>query len=561
MAEEFFKQLLLILSFSLVTAILLRRLKMTTSIAYMVVGVAIGPYALNFIPDPGNFSLIAEFGVVFLLFSLGLDFSLSKMLKLKYAVFGVGSIQVLVCTTVFFLAVNIWGATLETSIIIAGALALSSTAIVTKELTNCQYLNSQAGQLAVGILLFQDLIAVAFLILVPVLAGDSTQSLSSELTAAGFRGLLLICVLMALGKWVLPLIYKEVALGESDEVFVLSTLVIALLAGWLTHSFHLSMTLGSFVIGMMLGESPFKYQIESDISPFKDIFLGLFFVTIGMSLNAGLLIEYWPHILGLTLLLIFIKASVVALIVRAMRYQGRDAVKVGFALAQAGEFGLALIALAHTKGLVQTELGSFIILMIIFSMAVSPLLIRYAGSFSLLLLGTGLYRRKRDAAIPLHLYQGDHVIIGGFGRVGSTIAKLMDINNIPYIAIENNIDCVTCHREQGRNVVYGDCNKVDILTHCHLGEARLAILTFNSLEQAKTTIAQIRQKHIELPIIVRCRDNENIQELVSLGASHVFPEMLESSLLIAAQALNFLEIDEQIIRLQINEHRSQLTGL
>jgi CPA2 family monovalent cation:H+ antiporter-2 len=397
--------------------------------------------------------------------------------------------------------------------------------------------------------------------MVPVLAGDNMQSLGSELAVAGGRAILLIGVLMALGKWVLPYIYNEVALGESDEVFVLSSLVIALLAAWLTHSFHLSLALGGFVTGMMLGESPFKYQIDSDIRPFKDILLGLFFVTIGMSLDAGLLAEYWPRILGCTLLLIFIKTTIVALVVKAMRNRRKDAMKVGLTLAQSGEFGLALIALAQIENLVPSDQGSFIILIIIFSMAVSPLLIRYADTFTHLLLGTGVSKHRQNAAIPLHLYHSDHIIIGGFGRVGATIAELMTINDIPYIAIDNDINRVTRCRAQGKNVIYGNCKKVDILTHCHLAEARLAILTFNSLDQAKTTLAHIRRKHIEIPIIVRCRDNADIQELVSLGASHVFPEMLESSLLITSQVLHFLEIDEHVIRTQIDKHRSQLTGL
>ena len=556
MAEEFFTQLIIMLTLSLVTAMVFRRLKMATLIAYICVGVAIGPFGFGVVSQPDQFALVAEFGVVFLLFTLGLEFSLSKMLAMKFMIFGVGSIQVLACTLVFSAAVFIWGASMETSILIAGALALSSTAVVTKELSNNHQLNSQYGRMSVGVLLFQDLAAIVFLILVPVLADSGNgHSLGSELLSALGRGIVLFAILLVIGKWALPVIYHEVSRSQSQEIFVLSTLVIALLAGWLTHEFHLSMALGGFVTGVMLGEGPFRYQIEKDIQPFKDILMGLFFVSIGMALEFQLLLEYWPRIIAFTLALIVIKTVVVTLVIRVMNFHRQDALKVGLTLAQAGEFGIALMALANTKGVVAGEQTSFIILIAIFSMALSPLLIRHSGYLVQWLFRDDLKTLKEGSHKPLQNYEMGHVIIGGYGRVGSTLATLLERNHIPYIAIDNNIENVIQSRSGQSNVVYGDCSHLEILERCHLREARLAVLTIKSLQKAKAILTEIRSRHIDTPIIVRCYGSEGIEELISQGANHVFPEVLESSLMISSQALRMLDVNEKTICEQIEAYR------
>ena len=555
MSEDIFQQYLTIISLSLVGALLLRRLNMATIVAYILVGAAIGPSGLVLIGQPEQFSFIAEFGVVFLLFALGLEFSFKKMLTMRYAVFGVGSFQVVVCTLVFFAAVYLWGASLAAAIIIAGSLALSSTAIVTRELSNNRQLHNLHGQLSVGVLLLQDLVAVLFLILVPVLATGGDGNLVTALGTAVFNSVLLIVILLAAGVWVLPPIYNEVSKSNSDEIFLLTTLVIVLLAAWLTHAFHLSMTLGAFVIGMMLGEGPCKYQIENDIRPFKDILLGLFFVTIGMNLDLALLLEFWPRILLFTFGLILIKGFAVAVVVRFLGYSSRDSATVGLNLAQAGEFGLALMALALANNVVPPDQASFIILIAIFSMMASPFLIRHAGALSRRLFPSSAISGQ-NLGINLHL--DNHVIIGGFGRLGTMLADSLEKNGTPYVAIERNIDVVEKYRKQGKNVVYGDSNNVEILGLCHLASAKLVVLTFKSIEEGKGAITRIRQKNADVPMIVRCQTHSHYDELISLGANHVFPELLESSLLIVRHVLELLEVSEDEIETQINDYLRSL---
>lgn len=553
MSEDVFQQFLIILSFSLLGAMFFGRLKMTTIVAYMAVGATIGPNALGLIPDPSQFQFLAEFGVVFLLFSLGLEFSLEKMLSLRFAVFVVGGFQVVVCTALFAASVYFWGAPIPAAILIGGSLALSSTAIVTRELHNSRQLHNQHGQLSVAVLLFQDLVAVVFLVLIPVFGNSEGGDLVSSLGSAAINSVFLIALLLAIGRWVLPIIYKEVARQKSEEVFVLSTLVIVLTAAWITHSLHLSMALGGFIIGMMLAEGPFKHQIEIDIRPFRNLLLGLFFVSIGMGLDISLLIEYFARIFVFTLCLLLVKTVVVMLVVEFLGYRGEDALKVGVNLSQAGEFGMALLALAMLNGILPAEQGSFIILIIIFSMLLSPALLRYSGWIShRLRFKDGEAENKQSASyVPL----SNHVVIGGFGRLGTAIAHFLESNDIGYIAIDSDVDVVTHQRNKNKNVIFGDSNKLENLKRCSLSEARLVVLTFKSLEQGKAAVQGIRKENANIPIVVRCQETQHTEELLSLGANYVFPELLESSLLIVHQVLSILNVEAERIDSQIFDFR------
>lgn len=553
MSETIFQQFLIILSFSLLGAVFFGRLKMTTIVAYMVVGAAIGPNALGFIPEPSQFQFLAEFGVVFLLFSLGLEFSLNKMLSLRFAVFVVGGFQVAFCTALFAGAVYFWGTSIPAAILIGGALALSSTAIVTRELHNSKQLHNQHGQLSVAVLLFQDLVAVVFLVLIPVFGSSEESDLLASLGSAALNSIFLIALLLAVGKWILPLIYKEVAQQKSEEVFVLSTLVIVLMSAWITHALHLSMALGGFIIGMMMAEGPFKHQIEIDIRPFRNLLLGLFFVSIGMGLDITLLVEYFPRIVLFTLCLILVKTVVVMLVVELLGYSGQDALKVGINLSQAGEFGMALLALAMLNGILPAEQGSFIILIIIFSMLLSPALLRHSPWIShRLRFKDGGEGHKTLSHEPLV----DHVVIGGFGRLGTAIAHFLESNDIKYVAIESDIDVVTQQRKSKKGVIFGDSNNVENLKRCSLSDASLVVLTFKSLEQGKATVKAIRKENQDIPIVVRCQDVQHTEELLALGADYVFPELLESSLAIVQQVLSLLSIDAKRIDAQVSAYRN-----
>lgn len=383
--ELLFEELLIIICASLFVTLIFHKFKVPEIIAYIFAGALIGQHGIGILDYDHNISFIAEFGVAFLLFSIGLGFSLKQMLKMKFAVFGIGAIQVVSCTIVYALAVYLWGASLQGSILIAGALALSSTAIVTKELITKKELHTKHSKLSIGVLLFQDLVAVIFLTLVPVFA-MSQEILNNDNVSFNFYGyffkifskvILGIIIIMAVGRWILPFIYKEVKKTKSDEVFILATLVIILLASWFTLQLKLSMTLGSFIIGMMLGDSQFRNEIESNLRPFKDVLLGVFFVTLGMKIDISILVLYFPRLLLFTFVLIGLKILIVLIVMLlALKESKKVSLQTSIILAQAGEFGLALLTLANTEGLIPDDQASFIIILALLSMLFSVILIR-----------------------------------------------------------------------------------------------------------------------------------------------------------------------------------------
>lgn len=552
-----FEDLLIMIVAALCVTLLLRRLGLPNIFSYLVAGALVGPHVTGWVSDPEAFDLIAEFGVVLLLFSLGLEFSLRRLMSLKGTVFGIGGIQVGICTLLFGAAVYLWGTSLEAAVIIAGALALSSTAIVTKELSTLGQVHQRHGQLAIGVLLFQDLAAIVFLILVPVLGGTEEGGLVPAIGLALVKGVLLFAVLMGVGKWVLPSLHREIARMHSEEVFVISTLVIVLLAAWMTHAFGLSMALGGFVIGMMLGESRFRHQVDSDIRGFRDILLALFFVTVGMGIQVELLLDYWPRLILFAAALMLGKALLIAAVVRLFGDRGNTAVRSAVNLAQSGEFAIALLALGKANGVVPGDNASFIVLVTILTMAVSPLLIRHSERITDAVFG--LFRAKAggdgEERFEPELPARSHVIVSGYGRIGQLVAGLLEENRVPYIAIDNNVGVVERAQAEGHNVLYGDGTGVPLLRSCHIDSARLAVLTFRSLEQAKATVGQMRAVGIETPIIVRCHEQSDVSELLSLGADVVVPEMLEASLAIGAQVLELLRVDEVSIEAQLDRRR------
>lgn len=555
---DFFTEFLWIYGAALLSAMLFKRVGLPSIIAYLVAGAIIGPSALGLVADPSEYSLLAEFGVVLLLFALGLEFSLPKLFAMRATVFGVGGGQVLLCMAIFGAATYVWGTTPTVSFLIAASLALSSTAIVTKELADIGQVHTDHGRLSVGVLLFQDLAAVAFLIVVPVLGATSggDVSLSSELWSALVKGVILVLVLLAVGRWLLPAMFSEVARAESDEIFLLSTMVVVLVAAWVTHALGLSMALGAFVIGMMLGESHFRHQINSDIRGFKDLLLGLFFVSVGMNVEVSLLVEYWPRLILFALVLVAIKFALIAMLIRASGHNKVASLRAGLNLAQAGEFGLALLTIGFSVGLIPADQASFIAIVAVMSMAVSPLLIRRADQLIARFDDSDTGHTEESVSAGQELV--GHVVVGGYGRVGRVLVTFLKSLDIPYVVIERNVTRLKEARQDGANATYGDCTRLDMLKDVHMRQARLAVLTFSSLEQAEETIAHIRTVGCQVPVLVRTYDHFGLESLVSLGANHVVPEMREGAILIAEQMSVMLDVPRDDIDKLVSQVRNNI---
>lgn len=562
MEHSLFEQLLLILVGAVVATTLFRRLNMPPILAYIAVGVVIGPYALQ-MADPHKMELMSELGVVFLLFMLGLEFSLPRMIAMRRLVFGLGALQVAMTAVALILISLALGIDINSAIVIAGALALSSTAVVTRELLRLNQLSAPHGQISFGILLFQDLAAVFFLIIVPVLGSNGGQINSDELFLSLLQGAGLLLVLLVLGRTILPALFKEIARSRSDELFVLMALVTALAAAWITHAAGLSMALGGFLAGMMLGESHYKHQLEADIRPFRDVLLGLFFVTVGMQLNLETLISNWQWILLCGASLMLLKASIIALLVGRINRDGHNAVRAALCLAQGGEFGFALLALGLGHGVISSELNAIITATIILSMVITPLLIGFNGKIASLLLrekvpeSTSVKEPSIEELNDASEHLDGHVIICGFGRVGQIVARFLRPLDIPYIAIDS--DPFRTHEaaQAGEPMFYGDARRGDILKAIGAERARLLILTVPDHAESMAALKQIKRNCPDLPVLVRTQDDSKLELYQKAGAAEVVPEALEGSLMLVSHILTLLDIPEEDIRSRIDAVRSE----
>jgi CPA2 family monovalent cation:H+ antiporter-2 len=535
-----------------------KRLGLPPILAYLATGILAGSHGIGWIPHNHDMAFIAELGIVFLLFSLGLEFSISRLMVMRNLVFGLGSLQVLVTSLTLIVFVVGLGFTLLSSFIIAITMALSSTAVVAKLLKETGGLNQRQGQLAIGVLLFQDIAVVPLLIVVPLFAHSDSLNIGWVLAFALIKGAFVCILLWAIGKWVLPKVFNEIAQLHTDELFVLMTLLVALLAGALTHVFGLSMALGAFLAGMMLGESQYRHQLEADIRPFRDILMGLFFVTVGMQLNILFLLINVAWILAALVGLFFCKVSIVALIALLMGERKQDAVACGIMLWQMGEFGFVLIALAGRYQLINEEHASLLIALGVLSMALTPVLI---DKIPVILKRIGLLNSPQAAhfshSLSATLYS-DHIVICGFSRVGQTIARFLKLEAINYLAVESNPLLVQEGRRAGEPVFYGHVKQTDILKSAGVERARLVIITFTEFEQTQVVIDAIKNVAPKAKILIRTHDDSQLARFRALGVTEVVPETLESSLMLVSHVLSMSGVPmSRIFRLVNNERKNR----
>lgn len=551
-----FANLLIILASSLVMIALFRRLRLPPVLGYLCVGLLVGPTAFNWVNESEHLPDVAELGVVFLLFSLGLEFSLSKMIALRKVVFRLGSQQVLISTALLGLLLMLLGMPLTPALLLGAGLSLSSTAIVTKELSSLGEVFSSHGQNAVGVLLFQDVVAVLLLTLVPVFAGSSDQAWYWALPLTLTKTIVLFFGLLLASRWLLPRLFHEVAASRSAELFVLLALVIVLLTAWLTHLLGLSPALGAFLAGMLLGESHYRHQIEADIRPFRDILLGVFFVSIGMLIDLQLFISHSLLIVGLTVGLMLIKGIVVALLVKWRGNDNETAWRSGLALAQGGEFCFALMAQMQQNQMLPAELGALLLAATFCSMLLTPLLLRAAPRIA-----AALHRKPNQEAqieeiSALNAELDKHVVICGYGRVGQSIGRFMRNANQPFIALDNDPVRIQEAALGESDVHYGDSSRGDLLTAVGLLRARLLVIAVDQTDVALRVLREARRLNDQVPILVRTRDDSQLAELKAAGATEVVPELLESSLMLGSHALIMLGFAARQVQEKVDQVRS-----
>ena len=553
MNENVLFVVLVLLAMSIVTVIALKRFNLPPILAYLFVGIVVGPHAIGLVEHEESIHLLAEIGVVFLLFSIGLEFSLAQLVAMKKAVLGLGTTQVVLTTFAGMGVAHLIGISWEGSIVVGGAIALSSTAIVAKQLTEQLEMHSRHGRLALGALLFQDLAVVPFLVVIPILAVGAEGNISTELLFAFVKAVIAFIIMSALGRWVLRPVFHTVASVRSAELFTLTVIFVALTAGGITHVLGLSAAMGAFLAGIMLGESEYRHQIEIDIRPFRDVFMGLFFITIGIQLDVSLLPEVWPKALLLLATLVIGKGILVFLISRFMGYENAVATRTALVLAQGGEFGFALLALALNRQLISAIDSQAILAAIIASMIIAPILIRENGAIVKRLFGrTYLKGRQSHEKDVLHasLDLKNHVIIAGYGRVGQNLASFLRQEGIEYVGLDLDPIIVREAYEAGERVYYGDATHSSMLRAAGVRRAKAMIITSFDTNTATKIIQTARDKNPDLAIIVRTKDDLHLEELEQAGADRVVPEKLESSMMLATNLLELLDVPtEEIIRL------------
>ena len=545
MSGEFLTQMLVLLAGSLLVLALVRRFSLPPILGYLVVGMLLGPHAFGVLDDDESIRTLADVGVVFLVFTLGLEFSFARMVAMKSEVLGVGGLQVLLTTVVVGAAAWALGATLPVAIVLGGAVAMSSTAIVMRQLGDQLELGRTHSRLALGIVLFQDLAFAPLLALATSVAIADDVLSASWLVGMVVRAVLALLIVLAAGRWLLRPLFHEFARHRSTEIFTLTVMFVVLAGAWATHALGLSMAIGAFLAGMLLAETEFRYQTEAVIKPFQDILLGLFFVFVGMMLDLRLLVTQLPLVLLLLAALLVVKAAIVAAIVRAFIHNTWKALRTGITVCMGGELGFALLTVLLNGRLVPTELVQPLLTAVVLSMLVGPLLVRYNGRIADRLLG-------RESTLPSdgvfetvatrEIAKREHVIICGFGRVGQNLARVLEKRGFEFIALDLDPFRVRDARQAGDPVVYGDATQVGVLGALGLDRASVVVISVDALEPALGIVRAVRQLRPNVPVLVRTEDDSGLEQLQAAGATEVVPEIFETALSIVSHVLLFLDV-------------------
>jgi CPA2 family monovalent cation:H+ antiporter-2 len=536
-------QLTLILLASAVAGVVIfRYFGLPPILGYLAIGVLIGPHALGLANDSATVKYLAEFGVVFLMFSIGLEFNLHKLRAMRTIVFGLGGSQViltmLLAVPASLLMNWIYPISWQAAIALGGALAMSSTAIVTKLISERSEIETEHGRNIIGILLFQDLAVVFLLILLPSL-GKNPGNLFLALTAASIKITVALVLIFVIGQTLMSRWFGLVAKLRSQELFMLNLLLIVLGMAGLTEHFGLSLALGAFLAGMLIAETPYRHQVEEDVKPFKDVLLGLFFITVGMLLDFEVIHQQWMLVLLLLIGPLIFKFGLIALLSRAFGSSPGISIRTGLCLAQAGEFGFVLLNQIDGLDLIDPALSQAILAAMLLSMFGAPFLIQYSDRIAMrfssnewLLQSLAL---TRVAAKSVRTEK--HVVICGFGRSGQSLARMLDQEKIPYIALDMDPDRVKEAAAAGDNVVYGDASRENYLVAAGLARAKAVVITYADTPASFKVLHQVEHLRPGMTVLVRTKDDADLAKLQAAGATEVVPELIEGSLMMASHVL------------------------
>ena len=529
---------LLLLASAVVIIAAFRRLAMPAILGYLLVGAFVGPNALGFVPDTEDQRHLAEFGVVFLMFSVGLEFSLPQLSAMRRTVFGLGGAQVAITVALGLAAAMLAGESWRAGLVLGGIVAMSSTAIISKMLSERMELHSPHGRQIMGVLLFQDLAVIPLLVLIPALALSGEQIAGAIGIALAKAGVVLAVVLF-LGQRAMRTVFNIVARQKSSELFVLLVLLVTLGLAWITELAGLSLALGAFLAGMLISETEYRYQVEDYIKPFRDVLLGLFFVTIGMLLDIRVVLANLVAVLSIFVVLLGVKFGVIFALARLFGNGKPVALRTALALAPAGEFGFVLLALAQRYQALEPATLQVVLAATLLSMLLSPLLVANMERIVLYFVESEWTQR----AMQLHslavrsMSTKGHVIVCGYGRSGQALAQFLEREQVPVIALDSDPERVREAAAAGDSVVFGDAARREVLIAAALSRATAVVVSFANTHQALAIIAHVREMRPEVPVIVRTFDDSDVAQLRAAGAAEIVAEVVEGSLMLATQTM------------------------
>lgn len=563
MIDQPLTQLLFLLGAAVAVMMTFLFLRIPTSLGYLLVGVIMGPHTIGPVLDSQKITFLSEFGIVFLLFTVGLSYSIPQIHALRHQVLGLGTAQVVLTTLVVGLLAWLAGLPVVAAFVVGAVFAQSSTTVISRQLLDQKEENTRHGRLGTALSVFQDVTSVPFVVIFPVLgvaAATASTSLGGSLLLALAKAVLALVLVFVSGRWLLRPFFHAVAERRSPELFTLTVLLVALTAAWMTSSLGLSMAFGAFLVGMMLGETEFRHQMEAVVRPFRDILLGLFFVGIGMLFNPALLPEIWAWaLLGTVVLLV----SKILLVAAAVRWSGLDSLmawRTALVLAVGGEFGFALLAIAMNAGTIDNHTGQIVLMSVLFSIIVAPFLIRYNLPLAQRLSGQRQNTVAEEASLaPDASTAGldNHVIICGYGRIGQSVGRFLEEEKIPFIALDLDIRRVGEARLAGEPVFYGDATSRDMLETVGVERARLVIISHDDVDVSHRMLLLIRSLRPYMHVMVRTRDESQTDLLREAGATEVVPETLESGLMMASHALLLLDIPQEKVMRRMQEERAE----
>lgn len=549
---------LILLATAVLVVVLFRRINMPAILGYLIVGVAIGPHALGWVPDTAETRQLAEIGVVFLMFSIGLEFSLSQLMTMRRLVVGLGGAQVLL-TILLAMAIGMAaGLSWQAGFILGGIVSMSSTAIISKVLSDSLQLHSLHGRQIMGVLLFQDLAVVPLLVLIPALALPP-EALATAISVALLKAAVVLTLILFFGQRIMRALFTLIAAQKSSELFVLAVLLVTLGLAWVTELAGLSLALGAFLAGMLISETEYRYQVEDYIKPFRDVLLGLFFVTIGMLLDFSVVIDRWFLVALVLVALVLLKFLIIFFLARIFGSERAVSLRSALALAPAGEFGFVLLSLAGTVNALPAEAMQVVLAAMLISMLATPIIL--ANTERLVLkFSAGEWDARamalHDLAVKTMTARG-HVIICGYGRSGQSLARFLEREDIRIIALDSDPQRVRQAAAAGESVVFGDAGRREVLTAAGLPRAAAVVISFADTQRALSILSHVHELRPDIPVIVRTFDDSDLDILRKGGATEIVAEVVEGSLMLATQTMLLLGTPPNRVLRRLREVRGE----